>query len=106
MRAIAKSFPTSPVPDKLLYKVADNQSAGLALAQQALSRAEAGEDFQELIQEYSVDGSGIIQISNHGVPKPNEAEDGVQIVVRRELARGYTDVAFQLDVGQFGIARF
>lgn len=72
-----------------------------ALAEEILERAEAGEDFNELMREYTDDrGAGVYKLVNKGLPKP---ADGYQ---RDEMAPSFGDVAFELEVGQVGMAKY
>ena len=72
-----------------------------ALAFEILDRAEAGEDFNELMKQYTDDrGAGIYKLVNRGLPKP---ADGYQ---RDEMAPKFGDVAFELEVGEIGLATY
>ncbi len=71
------------------------------LAWEIFDRAEAGEDFDALVQEYTDDSHpGIYTMVNRGVPqKPGASK-------RDDMAASFGDVSFKLEVGEVGMARF
>ncbi len=70
-----------------------------ALAEKLLERAQAGEDFDALVKDYTDDSyPGIYTMTNRGVPVPS---DGFK---REQMARRFGDVAFKLEVGGIGLA--
>ena len=71
------------------------------LAWEIFDRAEAGEDFDALVKEYTDDSHpGIYTMVNRGVPqKPGTSK-------REGMAASFGDVSFKLDVGETGMARF
>ncbi len=72
-----------------------------ALAEKLLERAQAGEDFDALVKEYTDDSyPGIYTVINRGVPVPS---DGFK---REQMARRFGDVAFKLEVGGIGLANY
>lgn len=72
-----------------------------ALAYELLDRAEAGEDFAALVEEYTDDRvPGIYVIANDQSGVPQGA------FKRRDLAVSFGDVAFRLDVGEVGLAKY
>ena len=72
-----------------------------ALARDLLERAEAGEDFDALVQQYSDDGPpGIFRLCNQKV-EPAAGEKR-----RYDMVTAFGDVAFELEVDEIGIAAF
>ncbi len=72
-----------------------------ALAYQLLKRAQDGEDFDALVEEYTNDNvPGIMIVTNKGAPR------GTGGRTRSELVPKVGDVAFRLEVGEVGIANF
>jgi len=72
-----------------------------ALAETLFDRASAGEDFDALVREYTDDRyPGIYKMSNRGQPAP---PDGY---ARDKMAASFGDVAFGLEVGEVGLARY
>ena len=70
-----------------------------ALALELLERAKKGEDFAELVQEYTDDRApGIYKMANKGQPRP---ADGYG---RDDMAYRFGDVAFSLEIGEIGLA--
>jgi parvulin-like peptidyl-prolyl isomerase len=74
-----------------------------AMAQDVLRRAQAGEDFDTLVKEYTDDSPpGIYSMANNGVsPRPGE-----RMFQRSGMVKSFGDVAFSLDVGEIGMAPF
>jgi len=71
------------------------------LAWEIFDRAEAGEDFDALVQEYTNDSHpGIYTMVNRGVPQKAGTSK------REDMAVSFGDVSFRLDVGEIGMARF
>ncbi len=71
------------------------------LAWEIFDRAEAGEDFDALVLEYTDDAHpGIYTMVNRGVAQHagTSKRDG--------MAVSFGDVSFRLDVGEIGIAKF
>ena len=73
------------------------------LAYEILDRAEAGEDFDALVKEYTDDRyPGRYVLINHdvsGLPKEGE-------YARGDMAIKFGDLAFRLKVGEFGVATY
>jgi hypothetical protein len=73
------------------------------LAYEILDRAEAGEDFDALVKEYTDDRyPGRYVLINHdvsGLPKEGE-------YARGDMAIKFGDLAFRLKVGEYGIATY
>lgn len=75
------------------------------LAYELLERAQAGEDFVTLVQEYSDDykpQQGVVMIRMTNDDQPLRAGH----YPRREMAANFGDVAFGLEVDEVGIARY
>jgi len=71
------------------------------LAWEIFDRAEAGEDFDALVKEYTNDSHpGIYTMVNRGVAQPPGTSK------RGDMAVNFGDVSFRLDVGEIGMARF
>jgi len=72
-----------------------------ALAEELLARAQAGEEFDPLVLEYTNDSHpGIYTLTNHGAPlKPNAAQ-------RKQMVRRFGDIAFGLAAGEVGLAKY
>jgi foldase protein PrsA len=72
-----------------------------ALAYQLLKRAQDGEDFDALVEEYTNDNvPGIMIVTNKGAPRVTGGR------TRSELVPKFGDVAFRLEVEEVGIAKF
>ena len=71
-----------------------------ALAESLYERALAGEDFDALVKEYTDDSyPGIYPMTNQGVPRRSDARQ------RSEMAIGFGDVAFSLEIGEVGFCK-
>jgi len=71
------------------------------LAWELFDRAEAGEDFDALVAEYTNDAHpGIYTMVNRGVAQPPGTSK------RDNMAVNFGDVSFRLDVGEIGMAKF
>ena len=72
-----------------------------ALAYDILQRAQDGEDFDALVEEYTNDNvPGIMILTNKGAPRVAGGR------TRSELVPKFGDVAFRLEVGEVGMANF
>jgi hypothetical protein len=73
-----------------------------ALAEELLERARSGElPFDELVEEFTDDRyPGIYKMTNTDVPLMDRS------FARRDMAINFGDVAFQLEVGEVGLARY
>ncbi len=72
-----------------------------ALAYQLLRRAQDGEDFDALVEEYTNDNvPGVMLVTNKGAPRVAGGR------TRSQLVSKFGDVAFRLEVGEVGIANF
>ncbi len=73
-----------------------------ALADEILGKARAGEDFGALVARYSDDRApGIYKLANRGVPRLAADERD-----REDMVPEFGDVAFSLEVGEAGLARY
>lgn len=82
-------------------EISRSRKEARALAESLMSRIEAGEDFDALVQEYTDDKyPGIMLLTNEGAkPQPN-ATPRSGVVIR------FGDVAFRLEVGQVELADY
>ncbi|HKQ61103.1 MAG TPA: peptidylprolyl isomerase [Candidatus Polarisedimenticolaceae bacterium] len=72
-----------------------------ALADELLKRAQAGEDFDALVKQYTDDRyPGIYVLTNTGAPISSNT------MRRDSMVPAFGDVAFSLKVGEIGLARF
>lgn len=77
------------------------QSEAEALAKQVFEQAKQGADFDALVRQYSNDAyPGRYKLANAGVATTEGEYD------RRMMVTGFGDVAFQLEVGEIGMATF
>jgi PPIC-type PPIASE domain len=83
--------------------VTRSQAEAETLANDLLSRARAGEDFDALVEEYSDDNyPGVYQMANRG-----ETADKDRLVFERgQMAQYFGDVSFSLEVNAFGLAPY
>lgn len=90
---------TGSVPGK---DIKLTQEEARKLAYEILDRAKKGENFDQLVQQYTADQfPGIYRLADHGVA----AEQGVEYE-RAGMVKGFGDVAFGLKVGDVGIADY
>ena len=81
--------------------IARSQEEARTLAYAILERARKGESFIGLVKQYTDDAApGIYSMSNTNVP-PGQGEHR-----RTGMVRGFGDMSFGLEVGEFGIADF
>lgn len=74
-----------------------------ALANDIYARAKSGEDFDELVEQYSDDGSpGVYQMAN----KKGKADRSRLIYARQDMMRAFADIGFALDVGEIALAPY
>jgi parvulin-like peptidyl-prolyl isomerase len=86
------------IPNKPLERT---KKEAKALAYELLDRAQAGEDFDKLVEQYTNDTvPGIMLVTNHDAPRVAGGR------TRRDLVPKFGDVAFRLEVGEVGIANF
>lgn len=77
------------------------QSEAEVLAQQVFEQAKQGAYFDALVRQYSNDAyPGRYKLANAGVATTEGEYD------RRMMVTGFGDVAFQLDVGEIGMAAY
>ena len=88
------------VPGKPITRTKEEAAT---LAQDVLKRAQAGEDFDKLVVEYTNDSPpGIYKMANHGAT----ADMAQQIHERGRMVPAFGDVGFPLEVGEIGMAEF
>jgi hypothetical protein len=86
------------VPGKNITR---SQDEAKALAYQILDRAKKGEDFGQLVQQYTDDQyPGIYRLTDRGVT-PDQGEFS-----RDGMVKGFSDTAFSLKPGEVGIADY
>ena len=72
-----------------------------ALAEELFQRASEGTDFAPLVKEYTNDTyPGVYKLTNTGAPLVPDARQ------RKEMVSGFGDVAFRLEVGEVGLAKY
>ncbi len=86
------------VPDKQIERT---KGEARALAEALLERARKGDDFDALVKEFTDDRvPGIMLVTNRQAPRvPGGTPRG-------GLVQKFGDVAFQLDVGEVGLANY
>ena len=72
-----------------------------ALAEELLDRAQAGEDFDAMVKEYTNDRyPGVYRLTNRDAPLlPDSRERG-------QMVANFGHVSFQLQVGEVGLAKY
>lgn len=86
------------VPGK---KIDRTKREAQALAEKLLERARGEEDFDALVREYTDDSHpGIYRLTNRGAPLMAKSRTRDQMVSR------FGDVAFSLEVGEVGMAKY
>ena len=88
------------VPGKPIARV---QEDAQRLAEELLARAQTGENFEVLVQQYTDDSPpGIYRMANFGQPGGLDQAT----FPRAQMARSFGDVSFSLDVGEVGMATY
>jgi hypothetical protein len=86
------------VPDKTIDRT---KKQALALALDLLERARAGEDFDALVKEQTDDSHpGIYKLTNRGAPLMAKSR------ARDDMVPNFGRIAFSLEVGEIGLAKF
>lgn len=96
------------VPGKEILRTKDESHA---LAQKLLERAKAGEDFAQLVEEFTNDQSpGIYAMSNFSFDMSEEStkekNEGETIYPRAGMVRAFGDVSFSLAPGEIGMTEY
>jgi len=82
-------------------KVTRSKPEAEILAVDLYTRAKDGENFDDLVKEYTDDSApGVYGMANNGV----EADPSRQIYERSKMAPAFGDVSFSLQVGEVGLA--
>ena len=82
-------------------KVERTKKEAEELAYQILERAQNGEEFDALVKEYTNDSyPGIYTMTNRGAARRANSYP------RQDMAASFGDVAFSLEVGEVGIAKY
>jgi parvulin-like peptidyl-prolyl isomerase len=88
------------VPGKNITRTA---TEARTLAHELLERAQAGEDFDALVAEYTNDSPpGIYKMANRGVA----ADPSQQVFPRDGMVPAFGDVGFSLEVGEIGMSEY
>jgi hypothetical protein len=88
------------VPDKDISRSMEEASA---LARELYERAEAGEDFDMLVEEYTDDSfPGVYQMTKD----TGQAEGNPTVFAKSQMAKNFGDVSFSLAVGEIGLAEY
>ena len=91
---------TGTVPGKSITR---SQEEAQALAEDVFKRAQAGEDFDVLVKEYTDDSHpGIYKMANFDVP----ADMSQRVFARSQMVKAFGDVGFPLEVGEIGMASY
>ena len=79
-----------------------------ALANEILTKAQGGSDFDQLVADHTDDSApGIYHMANYGQPADMNAASPEQMVFERGgMVAAFGDVGFPLDVGKVGIANY
>jgi len=86
---------------KTSKKVDRNKREAQLLAEKLLDRARGDEDFDVLVKEYTDDTyPGLFRLTNEGVPLQPQSR------ARRDMVSLFGDVAFGLEVGEVGMAKY
>jgi foldase protein PrsA len=111
----ADTTQTKPEPDRITVQhiligfegslrgktITRTKAEAQALAEELLKKAQAGEDFDALVKEFTDDSHpGIYSMANHGVP----ADRTKQEYSRGRMVAAFGDVGFPLEVGEVGMA--
>jgi hypothetical protein len=73
------------------------------LAEDLLKKAQAGEDFDALVKEYTDDSHpGVYKMANFGAP----ADMSQRVFARDGMVKAFGDVGFPLEVGGVGLAAY
>ena len=79
------------------------KEAAEALAQNLFEKAQAGDDFERIVERYTDDSApGIYMMANHGF----ESDMRQNIFARDGMVPAFGDTGFPLKVGEFGMAPF
>ncbi len=78
------------------------------LAGEILARAQAGEDFQSLVEQYTDDSApGIYHMANHGAQSDKyAANDADKVFPRSGMVAAFGDTGFPLEVGEIGMSEY
>ena len=86
------------IPNK---KIDRSKKEAEALAEQLLKRAQEGEDFDALVKEFTDDSyPGIYTLTNRGAPRKADSRS------RGDMVPYFGDVAFRLEIGEIGMAKY
>lgn len=94
------------VPGKDIFR---KQEDAAELAATVLEKAKAGEDFDDLIKEYTDDSPpGIYNMANTGIEGYQDPKNDLRktIFERGGMVPAFGDVGFKLEVGEFGMGEY
>ncbi len=93
------------VPGKSITRT---EAEAAELASEILARAEAGEDFDALVKEYTDDAHpGVYSMANHGEPAdPDNFDPSKRTMPRGGMVPAFGDIGFKLEVGEIGMSEF
>ena len=87
--------------ESLVEQLSRRGGTSPAAVLELLERAQAGEDFDALVKEYTDDRHpGIYKLTNDGAPLMSNARS------RDQMVPNFGRVAFQLEVGEVGLAKY
>ena len=83
--------------------VTRSKEEAAALAAEVYDKAKAGEDFDQLVVEYTDDSApGKYKMANFNV----EADMGQRVFARARMVKAFGDVGFPMEVGGIGMAEY
>ncbi|MEM9410711.1 MAG: peptidylprolyl isomerase, partial [Planctomycetota bacterium] len=93
------------VPGK---KITRSRDEAETLAKEILAKAQAGDDYDELVRKHTNDSApGIYNMSNYGVPGDNTSADPTQHIYQRTgMVPAFGNVGFPLNIGEIGLANY
>lgn len=85
-----------------------SQEEAEQLANELFEKAQAGEDFDQIVRDHTDDSPpGIYRMSNFGqMGDTTPRIPGNKVYPRGEMVPAFGDVGFKLDVGEYGLAPF
>jgi hypothetical protein len=78
-----------------------------ALAKELLEKANAGENFDQIVSKYTDDSApGIYRMANDGFPSDLNPKQNETIYQRRAMVPAFGNVGFKLEKGAYGLSEF
>lgn len=92
------------VPGKSISRTREEAAQ---LADEILARAQAGENFESLVEQYTDDAApGIYHMANYGASSDMyAANDADKVFARSGMVPAFGDVGFPLQVGEIGMSQ-